>query len=92
MLVPGGRSGWVSEKVRRYGVDYFGSPWQRRLIQQYPAGFPWLQCSMNGESDKDLKMRIRLVSFSNSAKPSAGVRWRASFLSGLFWCSFLIFN
>lgn len=42
-MVPGGRSGRMSGKVRRYGVDCFGLPWWRRLIQQYPAGFPWLQ-------------------------------------------------
>lgn len=44
------------------------------------------------ESDQDFKMRIRLVSFSNRAKPSASIWRQVSFLSGLFWCSFLIFN
>lgn len=34
MMVLGGRSRWMSGKVRRYGVDYFGLLWQRRLIQQ----------------------------------------------------------
>lgn len=47
-MVPGGRSGWMSGKVRRYGVDYFWLPWWRRRIEQYAAGFPWLQYSMNG--------------------------------------------
>lgn len=26
VMVPGGRSGWISGKVRGYGADYFGLP------------------------------------------------------------------
>ena len=69
VMMPGGRSGWMSRKVRGYGVDYFGLPWRSRLIQQYPAGFSWLLYEWEG--DEDLKMKIRLVSFSTSAKSSA---------------------
>lgn len=47
-MVPGGRSGRLSGKVRRYGVNYFGLPWRRRLTLQDPAGLPWLPYSMNG--------------------------------------------
>lgn len=42
--VDDGGDGRMSRRVRRYGVDYFGLPWRRRLIQQYLAGsFTWLQ-------------------------------------------------
>lgn len=66
VMAPGGRSGWMSGKVRRYGVDYFGLPWQRRLIRQYPAGFSLAAVLHEREGDTELKMRTRLVSFSKA--------------------------
>lgn len=58
VMVLGGRSGWMSGKVRRYEVDCFGLPWWNGLIQQYPAGFPWAAVLRGQEGDDALKTSI----------------------------------